>query len=355
MKKKNVLFNHILVFILAQLAWMGLLGLWIYWYVSNYIILEQVGNKLSPQIIIDSPNVLIFVGGIILIIAVAIGTFIIYKNLSVQLRLAKLYDNFISNVTHELKSPLASIQLYLETLSSRDVTAFKQKEFLGFMLKDTERLNNLINSILEIPRIENKKIAHNFHIYTAETIVRTLLRETLTQFNISEDSLIVVGSAPCKCVVDPNALKIVFDNLVDNAIKYSPKPVKINVNLKYDRKKFLIDFSDSGIGISIKDLNVVFKKFHRIYHKNIPSVKGTGLGLYLVKEIIKSHGGKISVFSEGLNKGTTFCIELPIYQVSKKLYINYLLKLTRKREREQDPAGGGQSPEVPIFGEGINE
>ncbi|MBU2447337.1 MAG: HAMP domain-containing histidine kinase [Bacteroidetes bacterium] len=355
MKKKNVLFNHILVFILAQLAWMGLLGLWIYWYVSNYIILEQVGNKLSPQIIIDSPNVLIFVGGIILIVAVAFGTFIIYKNLSVQLRLAKLYDNFISNVTHELKSPLASIQLYLETLSTRDVAASSQKEFLGFMLKDTERLNSLINSILEIPRIEHKKVAHDFHIYTAETITRTLLSETMNQFKIPEDSLIVDGSAPCKCVVDSNALKIVFDNLVDNATKYSSEPVRINVNLKYDKKKFLIDFSDRGIGISAKDLKVVFKKFHRIYHKDIPSVKGTGLGLYLVKEIIKSHGGKILVFSEGLNKGTTFRIELPIYQASKKYYINYLLKLTRKREREQELAYGEQSPEDYIFRKGINE
>lgn len=340
MKKKNILFNHILVFILAQLAWMGLLGLWIYWYVSNYIILEQVGNKLSPQIIIDSPNVLIFVGGIILIVAVAFGTFIIYKNLSVQLRLAKLYDNFISNVTHELKSPLASIQLYLETLSTRYVAASSQKEFLGLMLKDTERLNNLINSILEIPRIEHKKVAHDFHIYTAETIVRSLLNETINQFKIPEDSLKVIGTAPCKCVVDPNALKIVFDNLADNAIKYSSAPVKIDVNLKCNEKKFFIEFRDRGIGITAKDLKVVFKKFHRIYHKNIPSVKGTGLGLYLVKEIIKSHGGKISVSSEGLNKGTTFLIELPIYQASKKHYINYLLKLTRKSKEEQESVVG---------------
>ncbi len=336
MRRKNSHFFHILIFILAQFAWMGLLGLWIYWYVTNYIIFEQVGEKLSPQIDFYSPNVLVFVGGIILIVAIASGTFIIFRNLSVQIRLTKLYDNFISNVTHELKSPLASIQLYLETLNTRDVPSFSQKEFLGLMLKDTERLNNLINSILEIPKTEYKKVAHDFHIYTAETIVGSLLNETVSQFKLPEDSLSVAGTALCKCVVDSNALKIVFDNLVDNAIKYSPGTVKIKVNLKCGEKKFFVDFSDKGIGINVKDLKVVFKKFHRIYHKNIPNVKGTGLGLYLVKEIIKSHGGKISVFSEGLNKGTAFRIELPIYQASKKHYINYLLKLTRKREKERE-------------------
>ncbi len=334
---------------------MGLLGLWIYWYVTNYLIFEQVGEKLSPQIDFYSPNVWAFVGGIVLIAAIASGTFIIFRNLSVQLRLAKLYDNFISNVTHELKSPLASIQLYLETLKTREVPAKNQKEFLGLMLKDTERLNNLINSILEIPRIEHKKVAHDFHIYDAETIVRSLLNETINQFKIPKDSLKVTGTALCKCVVDPNALKIVFDNLTDNAIKYSPAPVKIDVNLKCNEKKFFIEFRDSGIGITVKDLKIVFKKFHRIYHKNIPSVKGTGLGLYLVKEIIKSHGGKISVFSEGLNKGTTFRIELPIYQASKKHYINYLLKLTRKNKEEQESIGGEQTPEVFLFREEKDE
>jgi signal transduction histidine kinase len=345
---------------------MGLLGLWIYWYVTNYLIFEQallsstnvggqVGEKLSPQIDFYSPNVWAFVGGIVLIAAIASGTFIIFRNLSVQLRLAKLYDNFISNVTHELKSPLASIQLYLETLNTREVSAKNQKEFLGLMLKDTERLNNLINSILEIPRIEHKKVAHDFQIYTAETIVCSLLNETTSQFKIPKDSLNVIGTAMCKCVIDSNALKIVFDNLTDNAIKYSPASVKIDVNLNCDEKKFFIDFSDKGIGIGPKDLKVVFKKFYRIYHKNIPSVKGTGLGLYLVKEIIKSHGGKISVFSEGLNKGTTFRIELPIYQASKKHYINYLLKLTRKSKEERESAGGEQTSEVYLLEEEINE
>ena len=116
MKKSRSLLFLISAFVIAQLAWMGLLGLWIYWYVSNYLIFKQVGDKLSPKIILDSPNVAVFVFGIILIVCVAIAIFLFFRNLTVQMKLTSLYDNFIANVTHELKSPLASISI-IKTLA----------------------------------------------------------------------------------------------------------------------------------------------------------------------------------------------------------------------------------------------
>jgi len=336
MKRKNSLFYHILVFVLAQIAWLNLLGMWIYWYVSNNIIYQEVGDKLSPQININAPNVLIFVLGIVLIVAIGTVISIIFRNLNVQLKLAKLYDNFIANVTHELKSPLASIQLYLETMESRKVSSADQKKFVSLMLKDTSRLNNLINSILEIPRIEQKEIAHSFYVYDADKIIPLLLGDTVDQYKLPGDKFKIIGAVPCQCVVDPNALRIVFNNLVDNAIKYSNRGIYITVSLKCDEKNLYIEFSDKGIGINAKDQKKVFRKFQRIYRKDIPSVKGTGLGLYWVREIIKGHGGEITVYSEGINKGTTFRIELPVYPASKRHFVNSLLKATRKRDKERE-------------------
>lgn len=340
MKKSRSQLFLVLAFVFAQFAWLGLLGMWIYWYVSNYLIIKQVGDKLSPQIVIDSPNVMIFVGGIILIVGIATAMFFIFRNLTVQLKLTKLYDNFIANVTHELKSPLASIQLYLETLHSKDVPASKQKEFYGLMLRDSKRLKKLIDSILEISRLEKKRIAHNFHVYNADEVVRQLIKDSVEQFRLQEDAVKILGEAPCKCVIDKDAMQIVFDNLTDNAIKYSVNQAEITIKLSCEKKYLIIEFADKGIGIGQKNQKKIFYKFLRIDNKNIPNVKGTGLGLYWVKEIIKFHGGKTSAFSEGTNKGTTLKIELPIYQSSKRFYINRLLRQTARKQKMLEKEDG---------------
>ncbi len=335
MKRLRFLFHPVLVFVFAQLAWLSLLGLWIYWYVSNYIIFNQVGDKISPQLISAKINILALVGGLVLLLAILTGMYLIFIYLNRQLNITKLYDNFIANVTHELKSPLASIQLYLETLNYRRVPRSKQEEFFALMMKDADRLKHLIDSILEISGLEKKRIAYNFHIYEADSIIKTLIEESVEQFRLDEKMVQVSGSAPNPCVVDRDALKIVFDNLIDNAIKYSQAEVQIAIRLSNTTNAVIIEFQDHGIGIAAKEQKKIFDKFHRIYGPDIPNVKGTGLGLYWAKEIIRYHGGTISASSDGLGCGAIFRIELPIYRTSKTRYINQLLKLTQKREKQQ--------------------
>ena len=332
MKKKHSLFYHITIFVIAQLAWLLLLGIWIYWYVTNYIIFKKVGEKLSPQFIYNGTNIFPFVGGLILLVGIAFSMSLIFRHLNVQLKLNKLYDNFIANITHELKSPLSSIQLYLETLNSRDVQPEKQKEFIELMMKDASRLKNLINSILEISTLEKKKVAHSYQLYEADSLIKKIIEESVEQFKLSPDSIKIEGKSDCKCVVDKNALRIVMNNLIDNSIKYSINQVEINLKISCASKKFIIDFSDNGVGIPAPELKKIFSKFYRIYDADIPNVKGTGLGLYWIREIIKTHGGKITALSEGKNKGTTFIIELPVYQNSKKRFLNKLLKNTGQQE-----------------------
>ena len=336
MKKKGINILHpIFVFILAQLAWLSLLGLWIYWYVSNYIILEQVGEKLSPQIVSKSTNFVTLIWGLILLVFVLGGMYLIFIYLTKQINLTRLYDNFIANVTHELKSPLSSIQLYLETMKLREVNPSKQKEFFTLMTKDINRLQNLINSILKISGLEQKKITENYHIYPAEEIVKEIIGESIEKYKLPQKSIEITGEAPCNCVLDRNALKIVFDNLIDNAMKFTTGSFQLIVQMAYTTKKFVLKFIDEGIGIPQKDQKKVFNKFYRIYGRKVPNIQGTGLGLHMVREIIKSHGGKITVYSEGENKGATFTIEFPIYKRTKKRYLNRLIKMTKKMEEYQ--------------------
>jgi signal transduction histidine kinase len=331
MKKQSSVFYYIGIFVISQAAWFSLLGLWIYWYVSNYIIFEKVEDKLSPQMVPDTTNVVALVSGLILLVVISIAMSLIFAYLNRQMNLNKLYNNFIANVTHELKSPLSSIQLYLETIRDREVPREKQGRFISLMLKDAVRLDNLINSILYISGLETKKNArkypHDYHVYRAENILNELIDESAAQFQVSS-SINVLGSADCRCVIDKRWMRIVFDNLIDNAVKYSQQKAKIEINFSCSNRYLIIEFNDQGIGINSKDQKRIFNKFERIDDPESPNVKGTGLGLYWVREIVKYHGGKISVSSAGKNKGTAFKIQLPIYKTSKKRYIRNLLKIS---------------------------
>jgi two-component system phosphate regulon sensor histidine kinase PhoR len=331
-KKSHSLLYHVIVFVVTQLVWLSLLGLWIYWYVYNYIVFEKVGDQVSPYISYNITNVVPFVIGLVLLIGLSFTTSVIFRNLNVQLRLTKLYDNFIGNVTHELKSPLSSIQLHLETLKTRNIPPEKQEEFINLMMRDAQRLKNLIDSILGLLAVEQKKLIHDHEVCDATSTLKKIINDSLEQFRLPPSTYKIEIGSSSEIVIDKNAMKIVFNNLIDNAIKYSVQEVQLNVKIGSNSNKVIIEFIDNGIGLLPKEQKKIFNKFYRIYHQDIPSVKGTGLGLYWVKEIIKSHGGKISVYSEGTGKGSRFTIELPVYKASEKRFVNKLLKNSKDKK-----------------------
>jgi two-component system, OmpR family, phosphate regulon sensor histidine kinase PhoR len=335
LKRPGPTFYHLLIFIISQFTWFLLLGLWIYWYVSNYILLNKIDEKLNLDTFPGDLNVFTLVSGLILLVLLSVGMSWIFVYLTKQLNVTRLYDNFIANVTHELKSPLSSIQMYVETMRKRKLPAKEQAEFLEMMQQDTERLGRLINSILYLSSLENTKMAktvqHDYNIFNADSIIRDIISELQMEFKLDNDTIAIEGTAMCECVIDRDWLKIVLSNLLDNAIKYCIDKPAIVICLSKDLKYFYIQIIDNGVGIQPRDQKKIFNKFQRIHNPESPNVKGTGLGLYWVKEIITRHGGKISVESMGTNTGTTFKIALPIYKTSKQRYINRLLKRSRKQ------------------------
>ncbi|MEE4312819.1 MAG: HAMP domain-containing sensor histidine kinase [candidate division KSB1 bacterium] len=336
MKKLQFPIHPVVVFVLAQIAWLSLLGIWIYWYISNYIIFKKVGERISPQIVSKGTNVLALVLGLVLLVAILIGMYLIYIYLNRQRNLTKSYDNFIANVTHELKSPLASIQLYLETMIKRRIDRKRQVEFLSLMIDDARRLRSLIDAILEIAGLEQKGLARRFElIERADPVLRQLLEKSIAQLKIDVDAVRIDGCAECACVIDQSALKIVFDNILENSVKYSAEPVRLNIILSCTSRWLAIEITDWGIGVQGRNQKKIFRKFHRIDREDSPNVKGTGLGLFLVREIIRYHGGRISAKSGGIGLGTTICIELPVYRKNKNRYTKRLLRTTRRREAHE--------------------
>lgn len=338
-KRPSPNFYHILIFIVSQLTWFLLVGLWIYWYVSNYIMLDKMDGKLEFDPILGNLNIIALIGGLFLLLLLSAGMSWIFIYLNRQLNITRLYDNFISNVTHELKSPLSSIQMYVETMQKREISESRKKEFLNMMQQDTERLGNLINSILYLSSLENQKLAktvpHNYDVFDTDSLLNDIINELQKELKLNKNVVTMEGKTQSECVVDRNWLKIVLSNLLDNAIKYCMGKPEILIKLSKGLKYFYINIADKGIGIRQADFKKVFKKFERLYNADIPNVKGTGLGLYWVKGIIKSHGGKISVESAGINKGTTFKIALPIYKTTQRRFINSLLKHSRKQSENR--------------------
>ncbi|MBN1543308.1 HAMP domain-containing histidine kinase [candidate division KSB1 bacterium] len=325
MNRSSSAVRPVVIFILALTAWFSLVGLWIYAYISNHLFFSRVSEWVSPRTL-DKPSGLVtFIGGMVLLVAVSIALLLIFRNYYLQLTLNRLYDTFIAAVTHELKSPLTSIQLYLETLQERQVSSEKQKEFYELMLQDTRRLKRLINSILDIAALEQKKIAYDFQLHDADELIARLIRESRHQFKVPDSAVRLSGRLECQLVADANALMMVFNNLMENAIKYSPEPPRIDILLSRSARFALIKFSDQGIGLAQKKQKKVFEKFYRLHDPNSPTIKGTGLGLYWVKEIIRVHGGRVGVYSAGKGRGTTFAIEMPIYPEGNKRALDRLL------------------------------
>lgn len=250
-----------------------------------------------------------------LLMAVSTGLWLIFASLRREIDVIRMYDNFIAHVTHELKSPLASIQLHLETMKTRSVPRDVQGEFLDLMLLDARRLDSRINAILEIARREEQNVPYQLQEVDLDDFVEEAIQEARVQFRLPAGSISVHGSASCVCLVDLNALGVVIDNLIDNAVKYSADQPRIEVSLVSDKNWARVSVTDYGIGIPLHVQSQVFRKYWRFEDPESPNVTGTGLGLYWVREIVRHHGGRVTVVSKGRNRGTTFTVVLPVQQI----------------------------------------
>ena len=337
LKKIQNLIQPVVMLIIVQLTWLSLAALWIYFYISNHIIIMEVGNNVSPALRPGSYHVLVLIFGCVLLVLLQAGFYFIYSYLNRQISLNRVQDQFIANITHELKSPLASIKLYLETLEARRVPEQKLQEFIQLMIKDTNRLQGMIDRILGTIRIDQQQLAFEFKLYNMRTVMSGILKEVLARYPVEiTQNISFENPDSCRCVIDKNAFKIIFINLIDNAIRYSIDRFLLQINCRCLEKYYIIELSDRGIGIPTKELKRIFQKFYRVYRPDAPNVRGTGLGLFITREILRLHGAKIRAISPNTGSGTTFRIEIPIYKKAKRKHTNRILKHTIKRKKRSE-------------------
>ena len=292
--RKSILIFYILLFyILIQIAW------WVFQVLSLANQLDNSGGLVASKVKMITGEFAVF------IILVGIGVYWIHKVFKKELGLARRKKNFALSVTHELKTPIASSKLFLETLTQRELPREKEKEVIQKVLKEQDRLQILIDKILLSSRLENADIELNKEKVQLNKFIEDVITSTravgFTSIDIPKTHYIDV---------DTFYWKSVCNNLIENAIKYSEGEPKIEIRSVDKNQDFIeIQFSDNGIGIKKEQQSSIFEMFQRIENEETKTVQGTGLGLYLVKKIVDLHKGTISVQSEP-QKGTTFAISI---------------------------------------------
>jgi len=257
-------------------------------------------------------GILLFLGALLMtaiICGVVLNTIFLVR----EIRLNAQHDAFINAVTHELKTPIASIRLYLETLQTRAVDDAKRLEFYRIMVDDSERLLGTIEQVLRTGRIGASSRRLNLSRIDLSGVVEQCVERVRALHKVAPEALAYHPGPPVTIVGDAEEVRAAVSNLIDNAVKYSGNDVNVTVETaRVDGKYVVLRVTDHGPGIEKSELKRIFKRFYRVPGAVATRVKGTGLGLYIVRSVAKRHGGRAWAESEGPGHGATFVLQLPI-------------------------------------------
>lgn len=259
-------------------------------------------------------NVILFpLVNALMIAAIIIGVVIMLRGTARELEFSQLKSDFVSNVSHELKTPLALIRMFAETLEmGRAKTPEKVQEYYRIIMRESERLTHLINNVLDFSRIESGRKTYDLRLDDLADILRDTLRAY--SYELDKQGFTVETDIPDEVpesLLDRNAIALAILNLLSNAVKYSGDDKSIRVACFERNGQLVVQVTDHGIGIEKADLDKVFEKFYRARDERVRATRGSGLGLAIVKHSIEAHAGHIAVESEP-GKGATFTITLPI-------------------------------------------
>ncbi len=286
-------------------------NVWIFFLVFGICLVALAIALNVGWILFSLERIALLVFGIIFFALIITGLVLNTTFLVREIRRNEQHNAFINSVTHELKTPVASIRLYLETLQTRELEASKREEFYAIMLKDTDRLLNTIEQVLQAGRISNKRRDQAI----SEVELNELLTESISmienRYNFESRTVKFDPTENIFISGDQGELQTAFINLLDNAVKYSKDRIDVAVEIDNSDEKYVaVTIRDHGIGIPKTDIKRIFGRFYRATNADIQKAKGTGLGLAIVQAVIKKQGGKISAESNGENMGTTFVVKL---------------------------------------------
>ena len=261
------------------------------------------------RIALDVLGVILFA---ILIAGVVLNTVFLVR----EIRRNERQDSFLNAVTHELKTPIASVRLYLDTLQRHPIDEQQRQHFYGIMRADTDRLLATVEQVLKAGELGQRQRVQQRQRVELKPLVAECIAITLSRHHLGSDAIVlaeVPGAVRLFVLANPEDLRTAVLNLLDNAVKYSPQGAHVRCSLKIEDYTWaLLSISDTGLGIQAHDLRRIFKRFYRAASNDRVKIKGTGLGLFLVRTIARQHGGNVYAASEGPGKGSTMYLKLPL-------------------------------------------
>lgn len=267
-----VIFYCLIIYALFQLIWWGRLLL--------------LANPNSKGMVLGETAVFLFI--------FFVGAYYLQKAINQERKFHQQQKNFLLSVTHELKSPLASIKLYLQTILKRELEPEKQKSFITNSLKDIERLDDLVENMLLATKIESKSYSFPKESFNLSELVNSVAGR-LQVHTCSSQIIKLSVQQGISIIGDKFALTSVISNLIENAVKYSPDCAEVQVSLRRSNGQIHFIVADSGIGIKDQEKSRIFDKFYRVGSEDTRKTKGTGLGLFVVKQVLDKHQATIKV------------------------------------------------------------
>jgi len=267
-------------------------------------------------ILLNWQRVAVLVFGIVFFAVIITGLVLNTIFLVREIRRNAQHDSFINAVSHELKTPIASIRLYLETLQTRDVDEAQRQHFYDVMLADSDRLLRTVEQVLRAGRTGHRWRRIDASVIDLGELVRECVEISRARYHLRDEAVRYAetfnGNGRALVRGDADELRSAVSNLLDNAVKYSDKEIDVAAEVGIlDERYAQVRISDRGIGIPREQIKRIFNRFHRVPGRVMARVKGTGLGLFIVRAVVKKHGGRVFAESGGAGRGSTFTIQLP--------------------------------------------
>ena len=308
-------FHPVFIFIFSILALASSLFLYIYWYIEVSTGLKAAVQRynLDPQQFFEAQTWVVILVLSILVGIILAGIFIIFVYSQKMARLNRLQHEFINNFTHELKTPVTSLKLYLETFLKHELPRKEQTKYIGYMLQDVDRLGDNISRILNLARIETKTYGGDFIPSDLVNTIEQFHQNNSYLFGNCDIRIHNPSGQPVFYNINPPLFEMLVMNLLNNAVKYNDSEIpRIDIRFLQENGRLYIRFEDNGIGVDKTEKKKIFRKFYQTKRADSLSPKGSGLGLYLVQNIAHMHRGKVMAERLPDEKGSVFTLILPL-------------------------------------------